>query len=261
MSSNSSRPLRLLLAAALGIFALTYGLYSQQPPAEGKKSGAKKGGGRGPAIGPVAESGFERIFDGRSLKGWSGDPGFWRVENGAIVGQTLADRQPKQNTFLVWQGGKPGNFELKLDYKLTGFNSGIQLRSETLPDFPQGMRGYQADIDGEQRYTGQFYEERGRGFLALRGQFTWIGADGKPGLVSSLGDGEQLKALIKGDDWNAMHIIARGNTLTQILNGRVMSMLIDDDASGRRMEGLIGIQCHVGPPMKIEVKNIRLKKL
>ena len=58
-----------------------------------------------------------------------------------------------------------------------------------------------------------------------------------------------------------MQIIARGNTIIQVVNGHVMSMLIDDDTVGRRMDGLLGIQCHVGPPMKIEVKNIRIKSL
>ncbi|MCZ2152030.1 MAG: DUF1080 domain-containing protein, partial [Bryobacterales bacterium] len=105
-----------------------------------------------------------------------------------------------------------------------------------------------------------FYEERGRGFLALRGQATYIGAGGKPGLIGSLGDNAELKAFIKGDDWNDLHLIARGNTLIQILNGHVMSMVIDDDPAGRRMDGLVGIQVHRGQAMKIEVKNIRIKQ-
>ncbi len=214
-----------------------------------------------PKIPPVEESGFVSLFDGKTLQGWDGDPVFWRVEDGAIVGQTLTDRQPKQNTFLIWRGGSPGNFELKLKYKLTGFNSGIQYRSVELPDIKYAMKGYQADMDGQQTYTGQIYEERARGFLALRGQFNYVGAGGKPGLVSTLGDAAELKALIKGDDWNDLHIIARGNTLIQMLNGRMMSMLIDDDTANRKLEGLIGIQVHLGPPMKIEVRDIRLKKL
>jgi hypothetical protein len=234
-------------------------LYAQQP---GAAPAAKKGGGgRGPAIAPMAETGFQPIFDGASLKGWDGDTNFWRVEGGAIVGQTTAEKQPAQNTFLIWRGGSPADFELKLEYKLTGFNSGIQIRSVELPDLKWAMKGYQADMDGEQRYTGQFYEERGRGFLAMRGQFTYIPEGGKAALAGSLGDGEELKKLIHGDGWNDLWLIARGNTLVQLLNGRVMSMVIDEDKAGRRMDGLIGIQVHRGPAMKVEVKNIRLKKL
>ena len=215
----------------------------------------------GPIIGPAEESGFRSMFDGKSLSGWDGDPMFWRVENGTLVGQTTTEKQPQQNTFLIWRGGTPGDFELKLDFKLTGFNSGIQYRSIELPDIKWAMKGYQADMDGEQQYTGQIYEERGRGFLALRGQFTYISEGKKPGMIGSLGDGEQLKTLIHGDGWNSLDIVARGNTLAQTLNGRLMSMLIDDDKVNRKMDGLIGIQVHKGPAMKVEVKNIRIKNL
>ncbi len=217
--------------------------------------------GRGPIVGPLEETGFQSIFDGRSIKGWDGDPRFWRVENGALVGQTTTEKQPEQNTFLIWRGAEPADFELKCEYKLTGYNSGIQYRSIELHDIKWAMKGYQADIDGEQQYTGQIYEERGRTFLALRGQFTYIAEGKKPGMVGSLGDPDQLKALIHGDGWNSLDIIARGNTLAQTLNGRVMSMLVDDDRPNRKMSGLIGIQVHKGPAMKIEVKNIRIKNL
>ena len=221
----------------------------------------KGGGGRGVPIQPLEETGFQQIFDGKSLNGWDGDANFWRVEDGSIVGETSTDKQPKQNTFLIWRGGKPADFELKLEYRLTGFNSGIQLRSTELPDIKWAMKGYQADMDGAQQYTGQIYEERGRGFLALRGQFTYIGEGKKPGLVGSLGDNAALKEFIKGAEWNDLHLIARGNTLVQVLNGHVMSMLIDDDAANRALDGLIGIQVHRGPAMKVEVRNIRLKRL
>jgi hypothetical protein len=196
------------------------------------------------------------------MDGWDGDPKFWRLENGSLVGETTKDLQPVQNTFLIWRKAKPANFELKLDYKLTGFNSGIQYRSIELPDIKWAMKGYQADIDGEQVYTGQIYEERGRGFLALRGQSNYISTGQKPGVIGSLGDGGgELKNLIHGDDWNAMHIIARGNVLMQYINGRMMSALIDDDEVNRKMDGLIGIQVHKGPAMKMETKNIRIRLL
>jgi hypothetical protein len=212
-------------------------------------------------IAALEESGFQSIFDGRSLAGWDGDPQFWTVENGAIVGQTAKDKQPRQNTFLIWRGGSPADFELKLQFRLTGFNSGIQFRSIELPDIKWAMKGYQADMDGEQKYTGQIYEERGRGFVAMRGQITYIADGKKPGVLGSLGDANELKNVIKSEDWNDLDLLARGNVIVQMINGRVTSMLIDDDTAGRRMDGLIGIQIHLGPPMKIEARNIRLKKL
>lgn len=205
--------------------------------------------------------GFSAIFDGKTLNGWDGDRTYWRVENGAIVGETRPGAMPKQNTFLIWRGGSPGDFELMAEYRLTGGNSGIQYRSAELPNLRWAMKGYQADIDAEQQYTGQIYEERGRGFVALRGQSASIETDGKPVVLGSLGNDAELKAAIHGPDWNEYHIIARGNVLIQILNGRVMSSLIDDDIANRKMDGLIGIQLHAGEPMKIEVRNIRLKKL
>lgn len=243
------------------VLVLSFSVAAQQPgtPAGGQRPAQRRAGG--PMIAPIVETGFTSIFDGQSLKGWDGDPEFWRVENGAIVGETSTAKQPAENTFLIWRGGSPANFELRLEYKLTGFNSGIQVRSDERPEFRWGMKGYQADIDGEQRYTGQWYEERGRGFLAMRGQFTFIQPGGKPALVGSLGDGDQLKSFIKGDGWNDVHIIARDNTIINIVNGHVMAMLIDDDPAGRKMDGLIGIQVHRGPAMKMEVRNIRLKKL
>lgn len=251
------RTTTLLIALAAGTVLLS----AQQPG----PTPARRGGGfprdLSKLIPPLSETGFQSIFDGTSLKGWDGDPKFWRVEDGAIVGQTTTDKQPAQNTFCIWRGGTPGDFDLKLQFRLTGFNSGIQYRSIELPDIKWAMKGYQADMDGEQRFTGQIYEERGRGFLALRGEYTYIGPNGKPGVVGSVGDSNELKNLIKGDGWNDLEVLARGNALTQLINGRVMSMLIDDDPAGRKMSGLIGIQVHKGPPMKIEVKNIRIKTL
>ena len=241
--------------------------FAQQPgqPPAGRGPGGR-GGGRGPMIAPVEETGFRPIFDGQSLKGWDCDPDFWRVEGGVMIGETTADHQPKQNIFCIWRDGKPADFELKLDYKITGANtgnSGIQYRSVELPDVAKWvLKGYQADIDAQQTYTGQIYEERARGFLALRGQFNYVADGKKPAVVGSVGDGAELKSFIKVEDWNEIHVIARGNVLIQLINGHVMSQLIDDDKAGRKMEGLIGIQLHrTSNPMKIESRHIRIKDL
>jgi hypothetical protein len=195
------------------------------------------------------------LFDG-TLNGWDGDPAYWRVEGGSIVGETKPGAIPKQNTFLIWRNVMPANFDLHAEYRLTGGNSGIQYRSTELPDIRWAMKGYQADIDAEQKYTGQIYEERGRGFLAMRRQSASIDTGAKPVVVGTLGDDAELKATIHAHGWNEYRIIARGNVLIQILNGRVMSMLVDDDTANRRMDGLVGIQLHAGEPMKIEVRKI-----
>ncbi len=217
---------------------------------------------------PSPDAGFVPIFDGKSLSGWDGDPKYWRVENGCLVGEITPETIVKRNTFIIWRGGAPANFELKVEYRISAQgNSGINYRSWQLADAPWSLAGYQADIDGALknkpplRHTGQNYEERGRTFLARRGEMVRVGADGKPIVIGSLGDTEALKAFIKEEDWNEYHLVVRGNVLTHILNGHVMSIVVDDDPAHRKAEGLIGVQVHVGPPMKVEYRNFRLKEL
>jgi hypothetical protein len=235
--------------------------------------GPPQGRGRGgtPPVRPeplamADHAGFESIFDGSSMKNWDGDPAFWRAVNGVLTGQSSAENPVKQNTFLIWRGGAPKDFELKLEYRLDATNSGVQIRSVQLPAGPDVgkwvMKGYQADIDAENQYTGQIYEERGRGFLAMRGQASFIPDGARPKVIGNLQQTpDELKALIKTGDWNQIHLIARGSTIIQILNGAVMSMVVDDDLKNRQLGGLLGFQMHVGAPMKVEFRNIWLKTL
>ncbi len=210
------------------------------------------------------EPGFKPIFDGQSLTGWEGDPKYWRVENGCLVGEITPETIIRSNTFIVWQGGQPRDFELKVDFRISAQgNSGINYRSAMVPDpvTPANrfaMRGYQLDLDGAKAYTGNNYEEKGRLFLAVRGQMTHVIGGRLPVLLGSLGDPAQLATAITAE-WNSVHLIVRGNVLTHLVNGRVMAVVIDDDAPNRPADGLIGVQVHVGPPMKVEYRNIRLK--
>jgi hypothetical protein len=234
--------------------------------------GGAAGGGRGPQ--PLAfddHAGFVSIFDGSTLKGWDGDSKFWRVEGGAIVGQTTVENPLKENSFLIWRGGEPGDFELKVEYRINATNSGIQIRSVHLPAGTQQgrgaiagnwvLKGYQCDIDAENRFTGQIYEERGRGFLAMRGQFVYIPDTGGPKVVGALQqDNDELLKVIKVNDWNQAHVVARGNMIAEILNGHVTSTLVDDETKARALKGLLGFQIHVGEPMKVEFRNIWLKQ-
>jgi len=211
------------------------------------------------------EPGFQSIFDGTTLKGWEGNTTYWRAANGVLVGEITPANVIKSNTFIIWRGGSPADFELKLDYRITeAGNSGINYRSVVVPDTVTpdnkfAMKGYQFDLDGRRRYDGNNYEEKGRLFLAVRGQISHV-VGGRPPIVqASFATTDEL-ATVPTSDWNAAHIIARGNTCTHILNGRLMSTTVDDDAPNRRLDGLIGMQVHVGPPMKIEYRNIRLKR-
>src|SRR3954454_12990426 len=212
------------------------------------------------------EAGFRPLLNGRNLEGWEGDPKYWRVEDGNLVSEITPETVVKSNTFIIWRGGRPGDFELKVDYRMTaGGNSGINYRSVVVPDpvTPTNkfaMRGYQFDIDGANRYTGQNYEEKGRLFHALRGQVTHVVGGQKPILLSAIGDTTALAEFIT-KDWNSIHLIIRGNTLIHMLNGHLMCVVIDDDAPNRMLKGQIGVQVHVGPPMKVEYRNFRLKEL
>ena len=249
---------------ALALTTLSAQAPSGQPP---------KGGGGMRGADPLNlddRSGFESIFDG-TMKNWDGDPTYWRAANNMLVGETTEANKLDENTFVIWRGGEPADFELKLEFRMNATNSGIQFRSSHVPPGGEGrgavkgkwvLKGYQADIDYDNQFTGMIYEERGRGFLMRRGQAVNIGPDGSKKMVGSLeSNADELKAIIKPGDWNYVHLIARGATIVNIVNGHVTALVTDDDTKGRAMKGLLGFQIHVGPPMKIEFRNIYLKKL
>ncbi len=219
---------------------------------------------------------FVQIFDGKTLHNWKGDTAFWSVRNGILTGEETAATSPllKANTFLIYQGGNPADFELTAEYRITPEgNSGIQYRSELVNGVPNGLSGYQMDIDGANTYTGQNYEERKRCIIAFRGQKVILPAVSgsiqdlaknnvwsASKVTGSLGSSDSLKSIIK-DGWNACRIVAKGNHLQHYINDVLMCDVTDDDATNRKSSGLIGLQLHAGHIMKIEFKNIKLKTL
>ena len=226
----------------------------------------------------AGDIGFVKIFDGKTLDGWKGDSAYWRVENGNIVGEITPATVLKTNSFLIWQGGQPADFELILEYKITsGGNSGINYRSEQLTDVPHALRGYQADIDGANRYTGQNYEERARTTLAYRGEIVTVNDPANPSetlkdrvknnawtertVTGALGNADHLKARPEPEDWNKVQLVIKGNRLQHYVNDVLMSDVTDNDTINRKASGLLGVQVHVGPPMKVTFRNIRLKKI
>lgn len=209
------------------------------------------------------EPGFEAIFDGRSLAGWEGDPAYWSVADGALVGIVTPETILDRNTFLIWRGGEVADFDLRLEYRISNSgNSGINYRSIEAPGLPLAMRGYQADIHGGNRYTGNIYEERGRTFLALRGQKTVVEANQSATVVERFAAPTDLQAYIRKEDgWNSVRIVARGNHIQQYFNGRLFAEVVDNDRGAGQHRGMIGVQVHVGPPMRVEYRHIRLKRL
>ncbi len=209
----------------------------------------------------AGETGFTPMFNGKDLTGWEGDPSLWSVKDGCIVGQTTEANPIKTNTFLVWRGGKPGDFVLRFSYRIENHNSGVQYRSHEIEGVPWGMGGYQADILGDGSLSGIVYEERGRGILAKVGEKVTIQPDGKLDVTGSTGEAAKLTAGVKLKEWNEYEVIAEGNHVVQKINGNVMSEFTDDQADKRAMDGLIGLQLHAGPAMKVEYKNLRVKEL
>ena len=154
-----------------------------------------------PEVITADEPGFQPIFDGKSLAGWEGNSTYWRVESGVLVGEIVPATVIKSNTFIIWRGGTPADFELKMDYRITeGGNSGINYRSTVVPDpvTPENkfaMRGYQFDLDGRKRYDGNNYEEKGRLFLAVRGQMTHVVGGRPPIVLNSFGTADELASV------------------------------------------------------------------
>lgn len=222
--------------------------------------------------------GYVSLFDGRSLKGWDGDPRFWRVENGAIVGESTP-QHPCGHTYLVYRDMKAKDFTLKFEMKIVGNGgSGFQYRSRTgqpwLSPIPASvisntgpvnlnwmMTGPQADFWPVKIYTGQFYSENtSLRIVAWRGQVVESYGDKKKRLMGNIGDRAALGNFVRTNDWNQYTVIVRGGTFIHIVNGQVMAVLVDDDPkSSNNRPGLFGIELE--SIAQLYVRNIWVKKL
>lgn len=224
------------------------------------------------------KNGFTQIFNGKTLDNWVGDSTYWSVQDNCLVGTVTPETILKRNTFIIYQGNMPDDFELILEYQVSDKgNSGINYRSERMQDAPYALKGYQADLNGANTYTGSNYEERKRTTLASQGEKTILpaiqispdsiqtqvkGNQWVPKIVvEKLGTNDALRAAIRSNDWNEYKIIAKGNHLQHFINGVLMSDVTDNDTVNRRFSGFLGVQVHVGPPMRIAYRNIRLKSL
>ena len=218
---------------------------------------ALSGATTAPAWAAAEEPGFKSMFNGRDLAGWEGKPGWWRVEDGAITSESTPAKPCPSAHYLMWRGGKPGDFELRADYRLFGSaaNSGIQFRSRELPDWDTS--GYQADIEAGDQWTGCLFEHT-RGGVSMRGQKVVIDPDGTKH-ATSIGDPKELLKAVKKNDWNVYRIVARGREITLEINGVVMCQAIDNQTGVAAKDGVIALQMHPGPPMKTQFRNLRIK--
>ncbi|MEQ9407971.1 MAG: DUF1080 domain-containing protein [Fuerstiella sp.] len=206
----------------------------------------------------TAQDGFQQLFNGKDLSGWTGDPELWSVENGCITGRTRGRDHLEYNKFLIWNG-TAADFEFRCDFRLEGDNnSGVQYRS--VHDKERGefvCVGYQADIHANPSFSGMLYDEKGRGIIARRGQKVVIAADGTKNVTPLDGDVAPLDLT----EWHELTIIARGNHLVHQIDGVVTVDVTDLQKKEAETEGVIAFQVHRGNAMKAQFRNVRLKKL
>jgi len=215
----------------------------------------------------VDQGGFIPIFDGRTLNGWSSsDMRFWSVEEDAITGRSSKEHAATDTHFLLWQGGQLQDFELRLKFRIVGpleANSGIQFRSIFNPEATRAQ-GYQADIGRDSVYLGNLVDEGlPRGSLANRGTKTTIDEHGVR-TSSQIDDPAALFRRFIPEGWNDCRLIARGNHLKYIINGHLMSEVIDRDTAHAHEFGTLGLQLHAvglnAPNIQVQFKDILLKK-
>ena len=211
-----------------------------------------------PLLTAEEKDGFQAIFNGKTLEGWSGNEKFWSVKDGTITGRTTADNKTEGNTFLIWKD-EVGDFELRLKFKIVGGNSGIQYRSSDKGNHV--VHGYQADIDSGDQYIGILYEEGRRGILAERGNKVEITEAGEKKVVGKTEDSAAILKDIKKEDWNEYIIIAQGRHLVQKINGHTTVDVMDGEKAKSAASGILALQLHTGPPMMVQFKDIELKKL
>ncbi len=215
------------------------------------------------------DAGFVSVFNGKDLTGWDGDSRLWSVKDGAIRGETTQENPATHNTFLIWKDGKLKDFILKIKFRIQNGNSGIQYRSKEFNKWR--IAGYQAEVCNENG-VGFLYHEAGRASLVSVGDMVVIDESGDKDVVGKVSDVKALRdaGFYKERDWNEYTIIARGNHILHYLNGYPTVELIDNDRvtkddpqdrKGAQREGVLALQIHVGPPMVVEFKDIRIKHL
>jgi hypothetical protein len=235
----------------------------------GIAAGPARVGAQEPQAAAPEPAGMQPLFNGRDLSGWDGDPRLWSVRDAVIHGETTPEHVAQGNTFLIWQGGDVGDFELRLSFRCNADNnSGIQYRSKHITDASAKnkwvVRGYQHEIRNERtlpNVSGFIYDEGGlRGRLCLAGeQASWEPDTGKRA-GATLVSAADFEKLMKLDEWNDVVIRAEGNRIRHYLNGRLTLDFTDNDPAKALSKGVLALQLHAGKPMWAEYRDIRLKQ-
>ena len=196
-----------------------------------------------PALLPLAaqEPQTEELFDGRTLAGWQGDTSFWSVQDGVLTGESTPGHLAERTNYLVWTKSKVRDFELTLEFKLVGGNSGVQFRSRGAGPFD--VAGYQADLEDGPNWSGCLYEQEGRGVVATRGQRVEFDAAGQRTLTS-FGDAAEILGHLRPHEWNTYRIRAVGPRIDLEINGVRTAIVIDRDPAHAAAEGSLALQLY-----------------
>jgi hypothetical protein len=293
MRSLSALPIVIVMTAAVAVARLPVSAAGQSPATP-----ARPCAGCGIAPEPIDltdVAGWMRIFDGVSLEGWDGNPDVWKVENGAITAISTAERR-LGTTYAIWRGGEPSDFELKLEIKTdSDIHGGVFYRGKVGPNPPRpgatgravgraagtgttprppqpafaipadpkwNVTGYSLDFDYARDNNGNVQDTSGRQETQIvwRGHIVRMEPGKRPRSIGSLGDRDALMEKMTSGEWTSLHIIARGNQLTHIVNGHVMAMLIDDDPAALKTKGVIALQIEQYGLGRISFRNIWLKQ-
>jgi hypothetical protein len=235
----------------------------------------------------ASHDGWTQIFDGQTLKDWDGNPEVWKVEDGAIVAESTASRRVG-STYIIWRGGEPSDFELKLEVKAdSDIHAGVFYRSRVGPPPPRpapaaprggaapkrqapamavpadprwNVAGYSLDFDYPLDNDGNIQDTtRSETQIGWRGYVVRMTPGERPRAIGTIGDRDAMKSVIKPGSWNQLHIIARGNTLSHIVNGQLMAVVIDDDPQALKTSGVIALQIEQYGTGKMSFRNIFLK--
>jgi Domain of Unknown Function (DUF1080) len=173
---------------------------------------------------------------------WHGLDKYWKVSGTTVIGEAKED--PKFNTFLCSKT-QYSDYELSFNVKMTGpkANSGIQVRSKVVDEKKFVVHGPQCDMG--QQYWGSLYGE------------------GVGGMMKSC-PADFVKKNIKEGEFNAYHLIVKGNHFTIKVNGETSvdaDFPTTPDKKPTAESGIIAFQLHQGGAMTVEFKDIKFVNL
>jgi sugar phosphate isomerase/epimerase len=171
------------------------------------------------------------LFDGKTARGFrTAGGGVWRVDGGLLVGTS---GKGEKRHGLLFAEKPPGDSTLRLEYRLTGGNSGLYLHAQPA-ETPAGATGLQVDLDG-QHGVGGLYETGGRGW------------------VERPIDEKAAKAWKRGD-WNRLTVSSHGGHLVVHVNDFKALTFEDDKAA----QGTLALELNAGQDVKLEVRRLEV---